>query len=134
MLERLKVADEIKDINFISILSDGSIDSSTTEQELFYLWYIVNGTPVVRFVASIHVERGDSISIFKAMQKGVGYLDIPWTLASSKLVGLRCEGASVMNHSQKVQSKIFLGAYSTPCGIWLASRSTPFSGPVTFES
>ncbi|KAK2168117.1 hypothetical protein LSH36_20g06007 [Paralvinella palmiformis] len=69
MVERSKVADEIKDVNFISIFSDSSIDSSIMEQELFYLQYIVNSTPIARFMTSIQVERGDSISVFKAMQK-----------------------------------------------------------------
>jgi len=37
MMEISKVADEIKDVNFISTLSEGSNDSSITEQELFYI-------------------------------------------------------------------------------------------------
>jgi len=71
MVEKSKVADEIKDVNFISILSDGSINSSITEHVLFFLLYVANGTPIVRFVASIQVETGDSISIFKAIQKAL---------------------------------------------------------------
>ena len=55
-VERSVVAKEIDSAQFISILSDGLTDSSITEQELFFARYVIDRTPVVRFLASIYVE------------------------------------------------------------------------------
>ena len=74
---RQSLAADIRSAQFVSLLSDGSTDSSITEQELFYIRCVVNGMPTVKFVAAIHVERGDAISILAAMNKAVSqYLNI----------------------------------------------------------
>lgn len=96
-VEREKLANDIKTANFISVLSDGSTDSAIKEQELFYVRYVINGVPNVKFVAAIHVEKPDAKSIYDGMKRAVtDYLKVPWNTWMSKLVGLGCDGASVM--------------------------------------
>ena len=93
---RQSLAADIRSAQFVSLLSDGSTDSSITEQELFYIRCVVNGMPTVKFVAAIHVEGGDAISILAAMNKAVSqYLNIEWEELCPKLIALGCDGASV---------------------------------------
>lgn len=84
-----------------AVLTDGSTDSAVCEQEMFFLKYVEDGMPVVKFAASVQVERSDSASILSVMQKAVArYLEIPCNVFFSKLVGLGCDGASNMTGHQ----------------------------------
>ena len=77
-VERKSLASAVKTAKFVSVLSDGSTDSAVCEQEMFFLRYVEDGMPVVKFAASVQVERSDSASILSAMQKAVAhYLEIP---------------------------------------------------------
>jgi hypothetical protein len=96
-VEREKLRDDIKMASFISVLSDGSTDSAVKEQELFYVRYVINGVPNVKFIAAIHVEKPDAQSIYLGLKRAVTeYLQVPWETFVPKLVGLGCDGASVM--------------------------------------
>ena len=96
-VERKSLASAVKTAKFVSVLSDGSTNSAVCEQEMFFLRYVEDGMPVVKFAASVQVERSDSASILNAMQKAVAhYLEIPCNVFFSKLVGLGCDGASNM--------------------------------------
>ena len=64
---------------------------------MFFLRHVEDGMPLVKFAASVEVERSDSASILNSMQKAVAhYLEIPCNVFFSKLVGLGCDGASNM--------------------------------------
>ena len=41
-----KQVEELKNINFLSILSDGSTDVSVTEQDIVYIRYVERSVPV----------------------------------------------------------------------------------------
>ena len=58
-VERKSLASAVKTAKFVAVLSDGSTDSAVCEQEMFFLRY-VDGIPVVKFAASVQVERSDS--------------------------------------------------------------------------
>ena len=95
--ERQKLADHVRNAKFISILSDGSTDSSVQEQEMFYIRYVDGGVPHVKFMAAVHVDKPDAISIFEGLKRAVTqYLNVPWVVIVNKLVSLGCDGASVM--------------------------------------
>ena len=72
-VERKSLASAVKTAKFVSVLSDGSTDSAVCEQEMFFLRYVEDGMPVVKFAASVQVERSDSVSILSAMQKAVAH-------------------------------------------------------------
>ena len=96
-VERKSLASAINTAKFVSVLSDGSTDSAVCEQEMFFLRYVEDGMPIVKFAASVHVERSDSASILSAMQKAIShYMKVPCNVFFSKLVGLGCDGASNM--------------------------------------
>ena len=96
-VERRSLASAVKTAKFVSVLTDGSTDSAVCEQEMFFLRYVEDGMPVVKFAASVQVERSDSASILSVMQKAVAhYLEIPCNVFFSKLVGLGCDRASNM--------------------------------------
>ena len=65
---RAEVAAEVEAAKFVSILSDGSTDSAIKEQEMFYIRYVINGQPKVKFLSAVHVERGEAPSILAAIK------------------------------------------------------------------
>ena len=79
-VERKSLASAVKTAKFVSVLSDGSTNSALCEQKMFFLRYIEDGMPVVKFAASVQVERSDSVSILSAMQKAVAryFFKIGW--------------------------------------------------------
>ena len=86
-----------KDVKFLSVLSDGSTNSSVSEQEMFFLRTVKHGEINMFFIAVIQVEKANSAGIRAAMERAVvDYLGMPWTEFTSKLCSLGCDGASVM--------------------------------------
>ena len=64
---------------------------------MFFVRYVEDGRPIVKFAASVHVERSDSPSILSAMQKAIShYVKVPCNAFFSKLAELGCDGASNM--------------------------------------
>lgn len=94
--EREKLASEVKSAKFLTFLSDGSTDASVKEQEMFFVRYVVNGNISVRFLAVINVDRPDAESIVSALKDAYSSIDCPWDTICQKVVGLGCDGASVM--------------------------------------
>jgi hypothetical protein len=94
--ERQKLTEDIDGKRFLTILSDGSTDSSVKEQELFFVRYASAGIINVKFLAIINVDRPDSSSILGAMKEACTILNGTWDNIGRKMVGLGCDGASVM--------------------------------------
>lgn len=59
-VERKSLASAINTAKFVSVMSDGSTESAVCEQEMFFVRYAEDGRPIVKFAASVHVERSDS--------------------------------------------------------------------------
>ena len=89
---------------FVTVLSDGSTDSSITEQEMFFVRTCKGDQVSVSFAAIKQVEKGNTEGIHDALKCAVtssDHLEIPWNDFTSKLVGLGCDGAAVMLGNKK---------------------------------
>ena len=98
-VERKKVTNQINNAQFVTVLSDGSTDSSITEQEMFFVRTCSAGRISVSFAGIKQVEKGNAQAIHAALKHTITsseFLGIPWDNFTSKLVGLGCDGASVM--------------------------------------
>ncbi|XP_028408661.1 zinc finger protein 862-like [Dendronephthya gigantea] len=78
---------------YYSILSDGSTDVSTTEQELVYVLFLQDGTPVVKFAGVESATTADAEGLLRAIESAFSRLGI--SCFPDRLVGLDVDGASV---------------------------------------
>ena len=82
---------------FLSILSDGSTDVSTKEQEICYVRTCVKGEVTVRMLGLKSVARATAENIKSAIENSVvEYGGLTIDQFYSKLVGFGSDGASVM--------------------------------------
>ena len=97
VVEQKETLQVLSERNFISVLSDGTTDVGTCEQEMFFLRYSNRGQVETTFIATISVERGNAEGIFQALKIAITqYLGMEWPVLTSKLCALGCDGASVM--------------------------------------
>lgn len=96
MSVRESIRTEIESSRFVSILCDGSMDSSIIDNEIVYLRYITTDGPKVRFVGSMQVGKADAKSIVDAMPRACSLNGLNWDDLTSKMVALGSDGASVM--------------------------------------
>jgi hypothetical protein len=54
-----KQVEELKNINFLSILSDGSTDISVAEQEIVYIRYVERSVPVTKIISIEALHKAD---------------------------------------------------------------------------
>lgn len=69
--------DEIKTVvnenRFVSVLADGSTDSSIKEQELIYLRFIdVNFRPITRLIDIVELGNANAAGVCEGIEKGLG--------------------------------------------------------------
>ena len=74
-------------------MSDGSTDSSVTEQEIIYMRYCRQGVVSVKFVSLQSFHKGSAVNIKAAVDNGMGSLYGKW---KSKIVAFGSDGAAVM--------------------------------------
>ena len=79
--------------NYYSVLSDGSTDSSVTEQETIYILFICGGVPVLKYFSIESVKVADSAGLKETLEKA--FLRFGFKNYYDKLVGLNLDGASV---------------------------------------
>ena len=80
--------------NFISVISDGTTDSSVTEAEIVYIRFATAGVINVHFVAVKNVDTGRAPSIKAAIDEVMkAQFGDSWT---RKLIGFGADGAAVM--------------------------------------
>ncbi|XP_013379578.1 zinc finger protein 862 [Lingula anatina] len=91
-----QLADVINNRSFISITSDGSTDSSRTEQEIVFVRFAEKGTVHTVFAGIVSPKSPDAIWIYNAILKGLEGMGITQDTLGEKLAGLGCDGASVM--------------------------------------
>ena len=78
---------------YYSILNDGSTDVSTTEQELVYVLFLQDGTPVIKFMGVESQVQADAEGLQTAIETSFSRLGI--SCFPDRLVGLNIDGASV---------------------------------------
>jgi hypothetical protein len=93
-VERQKLVEKVANCKFLSIMVDGSTDTSVQEQELLYVRTVEMGEPQMTFVSIESVEKSDAPSVLRAIENAMETLvDKEW---KNKLVGLTTDGAAVM--------------------------------------
>ena len=102
-VERKKIRDEFNEnAKAFALMSDGSTDTSTTEEEILYIRYAKKGEVHVKFVGVKDVDKANAENISGAiafiMQKTLGLSPEEW----KKLMwGMTSDGATVMTGSEK---------------------------------
>ena len=93
-VERKKITELLKEAKFMTILSDGSTDVATIENEIVYIRFSISGVIRTFFIGMIPVEKADANGVFQSLKKAVGNVtdDEP---AMEKIVAYCCDGASV---------------------------------------
>ena len=82
----------ISKANYFSVLSDGSTDSAVTEQEMIYVLFICEGTPVLKYLSIKNVKNDDAPGLKSNLEVTFNRFGI--TRYYDKLVGLNLDGAS----------------------------------------
>ena len=90
-VEIQKVTEEINDVKFITIVSDGSTDVSICENEVIYLRYSCRGIAKTQFISMQAVEKADANGIFTAISKALSDINV----SHAKVVAFTADGASV---------------------------------------
>ena len=92
--QRRKIANEVQKSEFIAFLSDGSTDTSVTEEEIVYVRFLRENYPVTVYVANKALEKADVEGITAAVVSAMkDELEVSeW---QDKLVGCALDGAAV---------------------------------------
>ncbi|KAJ8367171.1 hypothetical protein AAFF_G00324500 [Aldrovandia affinis] len=86
----------LKSARFFSIMSDSSVDRSVKDQELIYCAYLQNGKPVNQLIQIVALDHANSQGILDAILAGLLKVGVGEGDLKKRLVGLGCDGASVM--------------------------------------
>jgi hypothetical protein len=92
-----RTSDMLRTNRFLCLIGDGSTDSSVQEQELWYARSSRNGSVSVTFAGVSSPEKANAEGII-ACVKNIFHqnMGIEWEELMVKVVGLSCDGASVM--------------------------------------
>ncbi|XP_045548900.1 zinc finger protein 862-like [Salmo salar] len=92
-VERNNIRENLKNPTFLSIMSDGSTDTSVKDEELVYVRFCHKGKIELKFVGIKSVEKADGAHISNAISAIMEGVCDEWR---SKLVALGTDGAAVM--------------------------------------
>ena len=79
--------------NYFSVLSDGSTDSSVSEQETIYILFICEGTPVLKYLSIESVKKANAHDLKATLETAFNRFRI--TRYYDRLERLKLDGASV---------------------------------------
>jgi len=86
---------------FISVLADGSTDSSITEQEVVYIRFVgEDGHPNTMFADLVPLQSATSPGVLQGIDKGLAAVGISLDIQKEKLIGCNFDGASIMMGSK----------------------------------
>ena len=95
-VERKDLETDLKRARFVSLMSDGSVDVATIENEVVYARYAVAGEVKCVFLSMQAVPRANAPGIYKALMDSISMFEtISLTEFQEMLVGFGCDGASV---------------------------------------
>ena len=83
------------DSKFVSVIVDGSMDSSITDNEMIYIQTCLQGIVDTHFLRCCQVQRGKAEDIVTAVKRAMVTV-IDWKEFLAKLVALGSDGAAVM--------------------------------------
>ena len=83
----------ISKANYFSLLSNGSADSTVTEQKTIYFLFICEGTPVPKYLSIENVKNADAPGLKSTLEVAFNCFGI--THYCDKLVGLNLVGVSI---------------------------------------
>ena len=87
----------MENARFLSLISDGTTDSSISEAEIVFVWYSIDGVVATSFVGVENVTKADAPSIKCAIDGVVEkHLQLSKAALLKKLVSFGCDGAAVM--------------------------------------
>lgn len=78
---------------YYACLNDGSTDSAVIEQEMVYVLFLHEGTPMVKYLSIESVKSADAEGVKESIEDAFNRIGI--TRFSSRLTGLNADGASV---------------------------------------
>ena len=81
--------------NFMSVIVDGSSDSSITENEMVYIHTCCKGEVKTTFIKCCQVQRGTALGVINAIKKSAETV-MEFNTFLAKLVAMGSDGASVM--------------------------------------
>ena len=86
-----KISFPLDKINYFSVLTDGSIDASVTEQEAMYILFLNDGAPKVRYFSVKSVKNANAAGIQESIQTAFNRFGV--TKFKDRIVGLNTDGA-----------------------------------------
>ena len=96
-VEKRTIKEKLTKALFFSILSDGCVDSSTTEEEIVYVRFTQRGQSNIHYAGIIPVQKPNATQIYEAIMDILKTnLSINENTLDEKLVGIVSDGASVM--------------------------------------
>ena len=93
-VEQRRIKDTVREVNYISIITDGSTDSSYAEAEIIYIRWCHKGTINVKFLSVKNVEKADAKTISEVVMNSIR--NNLGEDAVAKIVGMGTDGAKVM--------------------------------------
>ncbi|XP_021365405.1 zinc finger protein 862-like [Mizuhopecten yessoensis] len=95
--EKSKIIEVLRNARFLSVLSEGSTDSSVTEQETVFVRYVgTNGHPDTQFVSIVALQSAHAEGVLTGIDEALNSVGLSRELLDSKLVGCNFDGAAVM--------------------------------------
>ncbi|XP_052241384.1 zinc finger protein 862-like [Dreissena polymorpha] len=83
----------IEKVRFLTVLADGSTDSSMTEQNTVLVRYVSEGYPVTTLASIEDIENANAFGVKNGIENGLNKIGIT---DSSKIVSVNFDGAAVM--------------------------------------
>ena len=103
---RQKTAADVHKARFMSVMSDGSTDTTIVEHEVVYVRYVDLGNPVTKLASIQALEHGNAEGVHQCVMKGLATMELtadklqPADSAFPTLVCANFDGASVMMGSK----------------------------------
>lgn len=94
-VQRNALQKHLQECKFVSVIVDGSMDSSITDNEMVYIQTCKEGSVQTNFIYCCQVQRGTAPRIVEAIQRAIETVT-DWSEFKSKMVALGSDGASVM--------------------------------------
>ena len=94
-VQRDQIRKHLAASKFVSVIVDGSMDSSITDNEMIYIQTCLQGIVNTNFIRCCQVQHGKAEDIVTAVKRAMVTV-IDWKEFLAKLVALGSDGAAVM--------------------------------------